>query len=243
MSLLRIENLSKSFGAIKVADEFNLTVERGEALGVIGPNGAGKTSLFNLIGGALRPDAGKIFFLGKDVTGMSMEGRCRAGMGRTFQIPKPFAKMTVFENCLVAATAGGGTSERKSYLHCAEILEQMKLLAKANEFAGNLTLLERKALEVARALSSSPQLLLLDEIAGGLTDDEATALVGMIQEVCRRGTTVLWIEHVVHALMAVATRLVVIDFGAKVMEGDPSEVMDSSVVKRIYMGMGDLCNS
>ena len=243
MSLLKIESLSKCFGAIKVADRFDLTVERGEALGIIGPNGAGKTSLFNLIGGALRPDAGKILFLGKDITGMSMEDRCRAGIGRTYQIPKPFAKMTVFENCLVAATAGGGIGERQSYEQCAGILEQMKLLNKANAFAGHLTLLERKALEVARALSSSPQLLLLDEIAGGLTDGEATALVGMIQEVCRRGATVLWIEHVVHALLAVATRLVVIDFGAKVMEGDPAEVMASAVVKRIYMGMEVVCNS
>jgi branched-chain amino acid transport system ATP-binding protein len=237
MELLRIENVSKSFGAVKVADEVNLTVAEGDALGIVGPNGAGKTSLFNLIGGALKPDMGSVHFLGKDVTRLSMEARCRAGMGRTFQVPKPFSKMTVLENCLVAATAGGRVRESQCYGRCAEILDQMHLIRKANALAGSLTLLERKALEVARALSSEPQLLLLDEIAGGLTEAEATELVKMIKRVHRNGTTIIWIEHIVHALMAVATRLAVIDFGAKVMEGEPAEVMESLVVKRIYMGM------
>jgi len=237
MELLRIEDVSKNFGAIKVADGVNLTVAEGDALGIIGPNGAGKTSLFNLISGTLKPDTGSVHFLGKDVTPMSMEGRCRVGMGRTFQIPKPFSKMTVLENCLVAATAGGRMRESQCYGRCAEILDQMRLIRKANELAGSLTLLERKALEVARALSSQPRLLLLDEIAGGLTDAEATELVKRIKRVHQNGTTILWIEHIVHALMAVATRLVVINFGAMVMEGDPAKVMESRVVKRIYMGM------
>ncbi len=237
MELLRIEDLSKSFGAIKVADGVNLTVKEGEALGIIGPNGAGKTSLFNLISGSLRPDSGSVHFIGKNITALSMENRCRAGMGRTFQIPRSFCQMTVLENCLVAATAGGRKSETQSYLRCAEILDQMRLIKKANVLAGNLSLLERKALEVARALSSSPRLLLLDEIAGGLTDAEAGELVKMIKLVHQGGTTILWIEHIVHALMAVATRLMVVNFGAMVMEGDPAEVMQSSLVKRIYMGM------
>lgn len=237
MQLLRIDKLSKSFGAIKVADGIDLTVAEGEALGIIGPNGAGKTSLFNLIAGALHPDNGRVHFLGKDITSLSMESRCRAGIGRTFQIPRPFSKMTVLENCLVAATAGGRTRESQSYHRCAEILEQMRLLRKANVLAGSLPLLERKALEVARALSSSPRLLLLDEIAGGLTDAEASELVKMIRQVHQRGTAILWIEHIVHALLAVTTRLIVINFGAKVMEGDPAEVMESPIVKRIYMGM------
>jgi len=237
MEILRITNLSKSFGAIKVTNGLDLVVSEGEALGILGPNGAGKTSLFNLISGALQPDGGSVHFLGKDITSLNAESRCRAGIGRTFQVPKAFSKMTVLENCLVAATAGGQKSERQSYQHCAEILQQMRLLKKANELAGSLTLLERKALEVARALSSSPRLLLLDEIAGGLTDAEATELVKMIQQVHKSGTTILWIEHIVRALLAVATRLLVIDFGAKVMEGDPAEVMESAEVKRIYMGM------
>jgi branched-chain amino acid transport system ATP-binding protein len=237
MEVLRISNLSKSFGAIKVANAIDLVVSEGDALGILGPNGAGKTTLFNLISGTLQPDSGSVHFLGKNITSLSAENRCRAGLGRTFQIPKPFGKMTVLENCLVAATAGGGKREKHCYAHCAEILGQMHLIKKANELAGSLTLLERKALEVARALSSSPRLLLLDEIAGGLTDAEATELVMMIQQVHKGGTTILWIEHIVRALLAVATRLLVIDFGVKVMEGVPAEVMDSPEVKRIYMGM------
>jgi branched-chain amino acid transport system ATP-binding protein len=237
MELLRLENLSKNFGAITVAQKVNLTIAEGDAVGIIGPNGAGKTSLFNLISGTLTPDCGRIFLLGNDITALTMQKRCRAGLGRTFQIPQPFAGMTVFENCLVSATAGAGKSERQSYEHCAEVLSEMHLLAKANVLAGSLTLLERKALEVARALCSEPRLLLLDEIAGGLTTDEASELVETIRNVNRRGVAILWIEHIVHALLAVVNRLVVLNFGEKVIEGDPAEVMASAEVKRIYMGM------
>lgn len=237
MELLRVENLSKRFGAIAVADRVNLTIADGDAVGMIGPNGAGKTSLFNLISGSIAPDGGHVYLLGKDVTVLSMAKRCHAGLGRTFQIPQPFSGMTVFENCLVAATAGARKSERHSHEHCAEVLREMDLLAKANVLAGNLTLLERKALEMARALCSEPRVLLLDEIAGGLTTAEVSELVEKIRAVHRRGVAILWIEHVVHALLAVANRLVVVNFGAKVMEGEPAEVMASAEVKRIYMGM------
>jgi branched-chain amino acid transport system ATP-binding protein len=237
MELLRIKNLSKSFGAITVAEKIDLTISEGDAMGIIGPNGAGKTSLFNLISGTLAPDSGRIYLLGKDVTHLSMEKRCRAGLGRTFQIPQPFGEMTVFENCLVAATSGARRTERQSYDGCAEILREMQLLAKANVLAGRLTLLERKALEVARALCSMPRVLLLDEIAGGLTDAEASELVETIRHVHQRGTAIVWIEHIVHALLAVVNRLIVLNFGAKVMEGEPAEVMKSAEVKRIYMGM------
>jgi branched-chain amino acid transport system ATP-binding protein len=237
MELLRVENLSKSFGAITVSDKMNLSIAEGDALGIIGPNGAGKTSLFNLISGMVAPDSGRIVLLGKDVTALSMEKRCRAGLGRTFQVPQPFAGMTVFENCLVAATAGAKKSEKHSYERCAEVLRSMHLLAKANVPAGSLTLLERKALEMARALCSEPRVLLLDEIAGGLTPAEASELVETIRNVHRQGIAILWIEHVVHALMAVVNRLVVVNFGVKVMEGDPAEAMESAEVKRIYMGM------
>ncbi len=237
MEVLRLDNLSKSFGAIPVADSISLSVAEGDALGIIGPNGAGKTSLFNLIGGALRPDSGRVYFLGRDVTGLSMEQRCRAGIGRTYQIPRPFTKMTVMENCLVAAVAGGRKRECHTYDHCAEILRHTHLLGKANQTAGSLTLLERKALELARALSSSPRLLLLDEIAGGLTEHETEELVQLIRGIHAGGTTVVWIEHIVNALMAVANRLIVINFGAKILDGVPAEVIESPEVKRIYMGM------
>lgn len=240
MALLQVERLTKSFGAVKVADELSLEIAEGEAVGILGPNGAGKTSFFNLISGTLAADSGKVYFLGKDVTRLSCQARCRAGMGRTYQVPQPFGKMTVFENCLVAATAGGEMREKESYERCATVLRQMRLIEKANRMAGSLTLLERKALEVARVLSSSPRLLLLDEIAGGLTEAEGADLVERIKQVHAAGTTIIWIEHIVHVLLAVVNRLVVVNFGAKVIEGNPSEVMESQVVKQIYMGMGEL---
>ena len=237
MPLLAVENLVKSFGAVKVADDFCFTLNEGETRGIIGPNGAGKSSLFNLIGGDLRPQSGKVHFAGRDVTHVSPQQRCRAGMGRTYQSPQPFSKMTVLENCLVAASFGGGQPERRTYDQCATILSRTRLLKKANVPAGSLTLLERKALELARALCSSPRLLLLDEIAGGLTEREAKELIEMIKEIHQAGTAIIWIEHIVHALMAVVDRLLVINFGKLLMQGPPAEVMASPEVQEIYLGM------
>jgi len=236
MDLLKLENVCKSFGAIRVADNACLSLGKNEALGIIGPNGAGKSSLFNLIGGNYRSDSGTIIFAGKDITHTSEQQRCRLGIGRTYQVPLPFTKMTVFENLLTAAAFGGSRSERQCYEPCAEILERTGLLVKANQLAGSLTLLERKRLEVARALASSPRLLLLDEIAGGLTEHEAIELVGLIKEIHAAGTAIIWIEHVVHALLRAVERLVVINFGAIILDGRPQDVMASADVKRIYMG-------
>jgi branched-chain amino acid transport system ATP-binding protein len=237
MTLLRVENLRKSFGAVTVADNMSWSLEPGEALGVIGPNGAGKSSMFNLIGGDIKPDAGKVIFDGKDISALPPFRRCRAGIGRTYQIPQPFGKMSVFENLLVPASFAGGSKESATYDRCAEILAETGLLAKANQTAGSLTLLDRKRLELARAMAANPRLLLLDEIAGGLTEPEAKVLVETIQKIHASGTAIVWIEHVVHALLQVASKLIVINFGAKVMEGEPTEVMNSAEVKRIYMGI------
>lgn len=237
MPLLVVEHLCKSFGAVKVADDFSFSLDEGETLGIIGPNGAGKTSIFNLLSGNLRPASGHIYFRDKEITHASSPQRCRAGMGRTYQIPQPFSMMTVLENCLVSSTFGSGKSERQSYDHCASILKRTGLLKKANILAGSLTLLDRKALELARALCSSPKLLLLDEIAGGLTQREAQELIAMIREIHAAGTAIIWIEHIVHALVAAVSRLIVINFGAKAMDGDPTEVVNSAEVKRIYMGI------
>jgi branched-chain amino acid transport system ATP-binding protein len=237
MELLKLENLCKSFGAIKVADDVCLSLNQGEAVGIIGPNGAGKSSLFNLIGGNLRPDSGELHYDGKRITHSSPQQRCHHGIGRTYQIPRPFAMMTVFENCVAAAAFGKGITEHHSYQHCAEVLERTGLVDKANRLAGSLTLLERKRLEVARALSSSPRLLLLDEIAGGLTEKETLELVVMISAVHASGTTIFWIEHIVDALLAVVSRLIVIHFGALVLDGKPRAVMGSDEVKRIYLGL------
>lgn len=220
-----------------VADATSFDVSEGEAVGIIGPNGAGKTSLFNLITGTLRADGGAIRFGGTDVTSQSAAARCKSGIARSFQIPQPFGGMTVFENALVGATQGAGMRGHEAEDHALSVLEETGLLEKANARAGTLTLLERKRLELTRALSARPKLLLLDEIAGGLTEAECHSLIETIQNIHERGTTIIWIEHVVHALLAVVERLIVIDFGKKIAEGEPKAIMESAEVKEIYLGV------
>ncbi len=235
--LLEVSGLKKSFGSIVVAEDLDLAVAAGEAVGIIGPNGAGKTTLFNLIAGSLSPNAGSIRFDGRDLVGLSPQGRCRAGLGRTRQIPQPFEKLTVFENLLVGAVHSRAKTEREAAQFCGEVLGTLGLLKRANTPAGSLTLLERKRLEMARALATEPRLLLLDEIAGGLTEGECLELVGTIRDIHRSGVAILWIEHVVHALVAVVDRLVVLNFGRKVAEGVPKDVMQLSEVRQIYIGI------
>lgn len=235
--MLSVVGLKKSFGAVVVADDTSFSVEKGAAVGILGPNGAGKTSLFNLITGALQPDAGRIEFDGKNITRTSAAQRCTLGISRSFQVPQPFSGMTVFENALVGATHGAGLSGKAAENHVMQTLDATGLLDCANTRAGSLTLLNRKRLEMARALAAKPRLLLLDEIAGGLTDAECVALIDTIKRVHATGTTIIWIEHVVHALMAVVQQLIVIDFGKKIAEGEPEAILDSSEVKQIYLGV------
>ena len=235
--LLRLDSVSKTYGALKVVDAISLSVAEGETLGVLGPNGAGKTTLFNLITGDTRVDSGSVRFADEDVTHYAPHRRCRLGIGRSYQIPQPFGAMTVFENTLVAATFGGGLSEREAHPLCVDVLAQSGLLERANQLAGGLTLLDRKRLELARALATQPRLLLLDEIAGGLTEHEARELVEEIRAIRARGVTMIWIEHVVHALLAVADRLFVIHYGQKLAEGTPQEVVNDEMVKRVYLGI------
>jgi branched-chain amino acid transport system ATP-binding protein len=235
--MLELKTVSKAFGMIVVASDIDLSLARGEALGIIGPNGAGKSTLFNLITGMLRPDRGRILLEGRDITGLPPEQRCRAGLGRSFQIPLPFEHLSVFENLSVAALFGGGMSQAEAVQVCGETLALTGLEAKANLRAGSLSLLDRKRLELARALATRPRILLLDEIAGGLTDAECHILIETIRSIHARGISIIWIEHVVHALLAVVSRLVVLDFGRIVAQGLPSEVMRSSEVQTIYMGV------
>jgi len=235
--ILKLENLSKSFDSIRAIDAVDLEVAQGEALGVIGPNGAGKTTLFNLVTGLLRPDTGSVWFDGRDITRAPPRVRCIAGIGRSFQIPHPFESLTVFENLLVAAIHGRRRREAQVIDACGEILEQTGLIALANRRAGMLNLLGRKRLELARALASAPRLLLLDEIAGGLSEAECAELVQLVQEIKNSGVTIVWIEHVVHALVSVVSRLVVLNFGRKIVEGEPRTVMVSDDVREIYMGI------
>ncbi len=233
---LETQGLRKSFGGVLVIDDLSISVNHGEALGIVGPNGAGKTTWFNLITGAVHADGGKVVFEGKEITHLARHDRCRQGIGRTFQIPKPFVGMTVFENVLVGATHGRGMSERASYDRCIEVLEMTGLVKKVNMLAGSLTLLERKRLELARALATDPKLLLLDEIAGGLTDSEVQDLIEQIKKLRATGITIVWIEHIVHALLAVVDRISVIQFGRNLCEGEPHEVMNSPEVQACYMG-------
>jgi branched-chain amino acid transport system ATP-binding protein len=235
--MLEVAGLKKSFGSIIVADDLDLVVAPGEAVGIIGPNGAGKTTLFNLIAGGLTPTAGSIRFDGRDLLKLPPQGRCRTGIGRTHQIPQPFENLTVFENLLVGAVHGRRQSEREVTQSCGEILERLGLIKRANTLAGSLTLLERKRLEMARALATAPRLLLLDEIAGGLTEGECLELVATIREIHQAGVAILWIEHVVQALLAVIDRLVVLNFGRKIAEGVPKEVIQLPQVHQIYIGI------
>ena len=236
-AILTLQSLSKRFGAVIVAEDLNLSLEKGEALGILGPNGAGKTSLFNMIAGVIRPDAGKIIFEGADITRMKPSQRCRAGIGRCFQIPQPFLGLSVFENLCVTGFFGNPASGAQTEKRCVEILELTGLLPKANTLAGSLTLLERKRLELARALAGEPKLLLLDEIAGGLTPHECEDLIAAIKIIRATGVSVIWIEHVVHALLAVVDRLFVLHQGRQLAEGDPRSVMASRQVHEIYLGV------
>jgi branched-chain amino acid transport system ATP-binding protein len=220
-----------------VTDGVSFDVPEGQALGIIGPNGAGKSTLFNLVTGNLTPDAGTIRFDGRDVTRTPAMRRCLDGIGRSFQIPQPFQKLTVFENLLVAATHGRGASEAEVIEACAVVLERTGLIRKANAVAGSLTLLERKRLELARAMATGPKLLLLDEIAGGLTDGECQSLVQTIRDIHAEGVTIIWIEHVLHALNSVVERLLVLDFGKVIAIGAPGEIMESREVREIYLGI------
>jgi branched-chain amino acid transport system ATP-binding protein len=235
--VLTLSDVSKSFGALKVTDAVSFGVPKGQALGIIGPNGAGKSTLFNLITGNFLPDAGRITLLGRDVTRSPAMDRVRMGVGRSFQIPQPFEGLTVFENLVVAAAYGQGKPEAQVADGCANVLRDTGLLARANQLAGSLSLLDRKRLELARAMATGPELLLLDEIAGGLTDGECKALVDTIKGLHAQGITIIWIEHVLHALNSVVERLLVLDFGRVIGIGDPGEIMASKEVREIYLGM------
>jgi len=234
--LLETADLCKSFGGVRVIDDLSVTLNEGEALGIVGPNGAGKTTLFNLITGVYRPDSGRVTFRDRDITHVSRQDICRAGLGRTYQIPKPFSDMSVFENVLVGAAYARGVGEKASYERCVEVLEVTHLSPKANVRAGALPLLDRKRLELARALAGDPTVLLLDEIAGGLTENEVEMVIATVKNLLAHGVSIIWIEHIVHALLAVVDRIVAISFGRNLIEGDPNEVMCSEEVQACYMG-------
>ncbi len=237
MALLALHHVSKSYGALKVTDDVSLSVNEGEVLGILGPNGAGKTTLFNLISGDVKTDAGDVEFDGRRINALPPFERCRSGIGRSYQVPQPFGAMSVFENLVTAACFGAQVPEKEAWAIAWDVLQQTGLQRFANQPAGGLTLLNRKRLELARALATRPRLLLLDEIAGGLTEHEAHELVDELKRIKQAGMTMIWIEHVVHALLSIADRLHVINFGKTLCVGEPQAVMQDAEVRRVYMGL------
>ena len=237
MAILSLHSVTKSFGALKVSDSVSFDLQPGEALGIIGPNGAGKSTLFNLITGTISPDQGKVLLDGRDVTRLPPMERVRAGIGRSFQIPQPFGHLSVYENLLVAARFGGEVGAAEAPGFCMDILARTGLAAVAEKPSGGLPLLQRKRLELARAMATRPSVILLDEIAGGLTDAECVELIATIKAIHAEGTAIIWIEHVLHALTSVVERLLVLNFGRMLMIGQPDEVMASPEVREIYLGI------
>jgi branched-chain amino acid transport system ATP-binding protein len=235
--LLELDDVHMSFGNVVVAEALSLSLASGETLGVVGPNGAGKTSMLNLITGDLRPQRGRILVEGSDVTGLPVHARARLGIARTYQVPQPFGTMSVFENVLVGATYGGQSRHGGDPVGVAvAALTRTDLVVRANTPAARLPLLDRKRLELARALATKPRVLLLDEIAGGLTEPEVERLVGTIRGIQAEGVAIVWIEHLVSALLSVVDRLIATNMGRILAEGDPRAVMASREVQSVYLG-------
>lgn len=236
--LLSLRRVSKQFGRVVVAVDIDLEVAAGQALGIVGPNGAGKSSLFSMISGDLQPDAGSVWFGGEDVTAVPAFRRTRSGVGRTYQIPRPFEHLTVFENVLVCCHQGARLRGRDAWQSASRVLERTGLEPYANEQAGRLGLLQRKRLEMARALGTGPKLLLLDEVAGGLTEPEVAELVEVVRQLRADGLAIVWIEHVVHALVKTVDRMICLAGGRLVADGSPLDVLADPEVRELYLGGG-----
>lgn len=237
-AILKAENLAKAFGNVQAVASVTMDIQKGEILGVLGPNGSGKTTLFNLLTGVHMPDCGRVTFNGRDITKETPYMRSRSGIGRTYQIPRPFGNMTVLENLMVAATYGGGMSEKACRPDINEIMEITGIHSLRHIFARKLPLLDRKRLEVARAMATNPSLLLLDEVAGGLTESEVGEVLAIVKQLQRQGVTVIWIEHLL-MMMEDVDRILVLDQGRNLMCGDPTAVMSSQQVLECYLGKED----
>lgn len=234
--ILAAAGLGKRFGALVVLDGIDFAMGGDEAVGIVGPNGAGKTTFLAVLSGAHAASAGRVHFRGDDVSRLPAAERCRRGLVRTHQIPCPFGGMTVFENTMVGASQGGAVRGGDAHARCLDALRLCGMLALANRRAETLGLLDRKRLELARALATDPRVLLLDEIGGGLTDGEAGELVATIRELRGRGIAIVWIEHIVHVLLQVAERLICMESGRIIADGAPRAVMADPAVVQAYLG-------
>ncbi|WP_455384494.1 ABC transporter ATP-binding protein [Acidihalobacter prosperus] len=234
--VLAATGIQKRFGALSVLEDVNFSMRGDEAVGIVGPNGAGKTTFLSILVGAHRPSAGTVTFMGRDITTLPAPERCRAGLVRTHQIPRPFSNMTVFENVYVAAAHSAAGHRDEAYERALDALQLTGMMGTANRRAEALGLLDRKRLELSRALATDPRVLLLDEIGGGLSDGEASELVDIILELRRRGIAIAWIEHIVHLLLQVTDRLICMDAGTVIADGEPEAVMADEAVIEAYLG-------
>lgn len=235
--ILVVDNLQKNFGRLEAVSKLSFEVREGEILGIMGPNGAGKTTVFNLLTGVYKADGGSITFGERDITDESPSRRCHLGIGRTYQIPRPFDKLTVYENLLVGAVHGGRLRERQAQEHIHDILELVDMAPMKDVLAGGLSLLNRKKLELGRAVATQPRLILLDEVAGGLTEKEGEQILETVNKIWSRGVTIVWIEHILMMMSEGVHRLLCIAEGSFLLCGDPKEVMNSQEVLKCYLGV------
>lgn len=237
MPLLEVVKVAKDFGGVRAVHDVSLGLEAGEVLGIMGPNGSGKTTLFNLIAGALRPDAGRILFQGRDIAGLSPHRICARGIARTFQLVRPFAGLSAVDNVLVGAFYGRARPQPAAARKEAErVLARVGLEGRADVPAAQLTFIDRRRLELARALATSPRILLLDEFMAGLNPAETASAMALVRALAAEGATILMVEHVVWALMDLARRIVVLSAGEKIAEGPPAAVAADQAVIDVYLG-------
>jgi len=238
MSFLQAQKLTKSFGGLMALCEVNFEIHQGEIFGVIGPNGSGKTTLFNVITGFLKANSGKVTFTGKDITGLPPHQICRQGIARIFQLVKPFLQLTTLQNVMVGRAYGKdpATHIRKAKEEVVEILNFVGLGNKIEVLASQLTMAERKKLELARALAAHPQLLLLDELMAGLNLAETETAMNLVNKIRDSGITVIMVEHIMKAVLGISDRIIVLNAGEKIAEGAPKEVVKNQLVIEAYLG-------